>query len=72
VRRERWPSWGDEQGLADLPVSPALGDQGQHLDLPLGEAERGGRRRRCRRHGRVDRFLEAEAAPLGEQLDLAP
>jgi len=32
---------GDEQRLADLPVRPALGDQGQHLGLTVCEAERG-------------------------------
>jgi hypothetical protein len=32
---------GDEHRLANLPVRLALGDQGQHLGLTLGEAERG-------------------------------
>jgi hypothetical protein len=32
---------GDEQLLADLPVGPALGDQGEHLSLPPGEIKRG-------------------------------
>jgi hypothetical protein len=42
---------GNEQRLADLPVGPALGDQGEHLSLPPGETKRcrwGGRRLGCR------------------------
>jgi hypothetical protein len=30
---------GDEQRLADLPVDPPLGDQGEDLSLTLGQAE---------------------------------
>ena len=45
---------GDEQRLADLPVGPALGDQGEHLGLAFREAERGGWRGRLRRRGSVD------------------
>jgi hypothetical protein len=63
---------GNEQGLTDLPVGPALGDQGEDLGLTLGEAERGSRRgRRCWCRSGVDRFFQAEAAALGKQLDLA-
>lgn len=43
---------GDERPLADLPVRPALGDQGQHLRLSPGQAERC--RRRQRRLGEAD------------------
>src|SRR4029450_3443558 len=63
---------GNEQRLADLPVGPALGDQCQHLNLTLGEAERGGwrgRRRWCR--SSADRFFQVEAATLGKQFNLA-
>jgi hypothetical protein len=35
---------GDEQCLADLPVSPVLGGQCEHLRLMQREAERGSRR----------------------------
>jgi hypothetical protein len=73
VRRERWPSWGDEQGLADLPVGPPLGDQGEHLKLSPCQAKRSRRRSghlgRCRR---VNPLFQMEAAALGEQLDLTP
>ena len=63
---------GNEQRLADLPVRPALGDQGEHLNLSPGQAKRGSwRRPHLGRRRRVLRFFEAEAAALGEQLDLA-
>jgi hypothetical protein len=64
---------GDEQRLADLPVGPPLGNQGEYLGLTLCETERGGRRwRRLRFRRRVDRFFEAQAPALGKQLDLTP
>jgi Rhodopirellula transposase DDE domain len=54
---------GDEQRLADLPVRPALGDQGQHLRLSPGQAERCRRRRRRLGRGRpVDPLVELISA----------
>ena len=63
---------GDEQFLADLPVGAALGDQGEHLGLPAGQAKRGGQRR-CLRTANcwVGWRLQLDATALGKQLELA-
>jgi hypothetical protein len=61
----------DEQRLADLPVGPARSHQGEHFSLAAGLCKgcgQGGSR--LGRRGRADLLLEAEAAALGEQLDL--
>jgi hypothetical protein len=50
---------GDEQRLADLPVRPALSDQGKNLGLARGEAKGFGLRMRCLGFGGdIGRLLE--------------
>ena len=59
-----WPIWRS--------VGSPLDDQCEHLGLTPGQTKRGRRGRwRLGRRRHVDRFLEVEAAALGEQLDLA-
>ena len=43
MTRETWTLavLGDEQRLADLPISPTLGDQRKHLNLSPDNAKRG-------------------------------
>ena len=61
---------GDEQRLADLPVGPALGQQHKHLGLAARQAQGSHGGGRCGRLGGVRMVLQAQAAALGEQLDL--
>ena len=64
---------GDEQRLADLPVRPPLGDEGEDLGLARGKAKRFGLRMGCLGFGGgMGRLCELQAAALGEPLGLAP
>ena len=58
----------DEEFLADLPVGPAFGQQGEHLALAAGQSQ--GRGRRGQRPLGGHRLPKPEAAALRELPDL--
>src|ERR1700742_4039821 len=56
-------AFGQEQGVGDLPVGPAPGDEGEYLALAAGEAGESVRRRR--RRGREQRHEAFDQPPGG-------